>query len=403
MVKRRSISGAGCSAQVDRWIAVLVALFCLDRLLKAVAVVLFFRRSPPAPPVAWPSVTLLQPITRGVHDLGHNLDRRLWLEYPAPIQHVLICDRDDAASQAVSQAIRSRHPHVDLQVVVVAAEAGALASKIEKLRAALPQARGEVLCFIDDDVAPRPSALRQLIPHLEQPQAGAAFGLACYTNWRSFWSSVMSGFVNANALLSYIPITYLLEPYTITGHCFALRRELFDAVGGLEDMAGRIDDDHELARRVRRHGLRCIQTPMIYDVDNELPTLAAYLAQMQRWFVLPRLLMAPYLSRREQAVTALGSLGTLLPSLVALLALWSRSRRALRGFVAMLGLFAAVYLAGERRYLGRAAPLGRLAALAVAAIIAPLQIVWGVFAGNQVLWRGQRLRITRGGSVEVLE
>lgn len=34
---------------------------------------------------------------------------------------------------------------------------------------------------------------------------------------------------------------------------------------------------------------------MIYDVDDHLPTLAAYLAQMRRWFVFPRLLMAPYL------------------------------------------------------------------------------------------------------------
>jgi ceramide glucosyltransferase len=388
--------------KLDRWVIILATLFCLDRLLKAVAVALFFRRPPPAAPATWPSVTLLQPITRGVHDLAHNLERRLQLDYPAPIQQLLICDRDDAASQALCQAVRSRHPQADIQLVIVAAKTGDLASKIEKLRAALPQARGEVLCFVDDDVAPRPAALRQLIAYLGEPQAGATFGLACYTNWRTFWSSVMSGFVNANALLSYIPVTYLAEPFTITGHCFALRREIFEAVGGLEDMAGRIDDDHELARRLRRHGLRCIQTPMIYDVDNDLPTLTAYLAQMQRWFVFPRLLMAPYLSRREQIVTALGSAGTLLPSLIALLALWSRSRRALRGFAAMLGAFAAVYLAGERRYLGRAAPLGRLAALAVAAVVAPLQIVWGLSAGREVRWRGQRLRIRRGGIVEVL-
>jgi len=212
----------------------------------------------------------------------------------------------------------------------------------------------------------------------------------------------MSSFVNANALLSYIPMTYLTEPFTITGHCFALRRTIFDAIGGLEDMIGRIDDDHELARRLRRHGLRCIQTPMIYDVDNDLPTLPAYLAQMRRWFVFPRLLMAPYLSRRDQAVTALGSAGTLLPSLIALLAISSRSRHALRGLAIMFGVFAAVYLYGERRYLGRSAPTRRLITLVIAAVIAPLQIVWGLLVGDEVQWRGQRLRIRPGGVVEVL-
>lgn len=377
-------------------------LFCLDRLLKAAAVAHFFRQQPGAAPSGWPSVTILQPITRGVHDLAHNLIMRLQLDYPAPIQHLFICDEQDLASQAICQVVGSNYPQADIHMVIVATEQGALATKVEKLRAAIPRAIGEVVCFVDDDVAPRPTALRELIPYLEQAQAGAVFGLACYINWRTFWSSAMSSFVNANALLSYIPVTYLTEPFTITGHCFALRRTIFDAVGGLEDMAGRIDDDHELARRLRRHGLRCIQTRMIYDVDNDLPTLPAYLAQMRRWFVFPRLLMAPYLSRREQAVAALGSAGTLLPSLIALLALSSRSRDALRGLAIMFGVFAAVYLYGERRYLGRSAPMRRLITLVIAAVIAPLQIVWGLLAGDEVQWRGQRLRIQRGGVVEVL-
>jgi ceramide glucosyltransferase len=173
-------------------------------------------------------------------------------------------------------------------------------------------------------------------------------------------------------------------------------------VGGFEQMDGRIDDDHELARRLRRHGLRSLQTPMIYDVDNELPTLAAYLAQMQRWFVFPRLLMAPALSRRDMSMTTLGSLGTLLPSLVALLALASRSLAAVRGLALTLGVFAAVYLHSERRYIGRTTPLRPLALLPIVALVAPLQIVWGLLAGDEVQWRGQRLRIGRDGIVKVL-
>jgi hypothetical protein len=39
----------------------------------------------------------------------------------------------------------------------------------------------------------------------------------------------------------------------------------------------------------------------------------------------------------------------------------------------------------------------------IAAVVAPLQIVWGLLAGDEVLWRGQRLRIRRGGIIEVLK
>ncbi len=258
---------------MQRLISALVALFCLDRLLSWRRWPISFVARRPAAPAEWPSVTLIQPITRGVHDLASNLRKRLELDYPAPIQLLFVCDAHDQASQAICQAVCALNPQADVQVLLVEAEHGRLASKLEKIQAALPKATGEVLWFVDDDIALRPDALRVLLPELAQPEAGAAFGLACYTNWRDPWSSLMSAFVNANALLSYIPLTYLAEPYTITGHCFALRRAVFDAVGGFEHMDGRVDDDHELARRLRRHGLRSIQTPMIYDVDNELPTL----------------------------------------------------------------------------------------------------------------------------------
>ena len=387
---------------MQRLISALVTLFCLDRLLKLAAVADFFRRPPPAAPAEWPSVTLIQPITRGVHGLAHNLRRRLELDYPAHIQLLFVCDARDQASQAICRAVCAGYPQADAQVLLAEAEHGQLASKIEKIKAALPEATGEVLWFVDDDVALRPDALRVLLPYLALPGAGAAFGLACYTNWRDPWSSLMSAFVNANALLSYIPLTYLAEPYTITGHCFALRRAVFDEVGGFEQMEGRIDDDHELARRLRRRGLRSIQTPMIYDVDNQLPTLPAYLAQMQRWFVFPRQTMAPTLTRREALATTLGGLVTLLPSVVALLALASRSRRAGRGLAIVLSLLMAVYLYGERRYLGRTTPLRRLALLPIVALVAPLQIVWGLLAGDEVQWRGQRLRIGRDGVGEIL-
>jgi ceramide glucosyltransferase len=388
---------------IDRWITCLAALFCLDRLIKLAVVEHFFRQPPPPAPARWPTVTLLQPITRGAHGLEHNLACRLRQEYPAAVQHVFICDEQDAASMATCRSVCAAHPQAQTCLVTLAAARGGPATKVEKLLAGLPAATGEVLCFVDDDVAPRVDALRRIVTYLDGPQAGAAFGLACYTNWRNVGSSAMSAFVNANALLSYVPAAYLAEPFTITGHFFVIRRDVFERIGGLAGMDGRIDDDHELARRLRRHGLRCVQTPTIYDVDNDLPSLPAYLAQMQRWFVFPRRLMLPQLARRERAATALGGAGTFVPSLVAALALASRSRRAVGAFAIVLGVFLAVYRVCEWRYLGRVTPRRRLLLPIVAAVLAPLQVVVGLLAGDEVRWRGQRLRIGQGGQIEVLE
>jgi len=381
----------------------LAILYAADRLLKLAAVRHFFARPQPPAPAAWPSVTLIQPITRGAHDLANVLACRAALRYAGPVQHLLVVDGSDAATLAHCAAWQTAHPDRDV-TVFTATGAGAIATKVEKMQCALPHARGEVLCFVDDDVALRPDALAQLVTHLQQPGVGATFGLACYTNWRNVPSSLLSGFVNANALLSYIPLTYLTEPYTITGHFFALRRRDFAAIGGLDGLAGaqRIDDDHELARRVRRAGLRCVQTPVIYDVHNDLATLADYANQMRRWFVIPKQTMAPQLTPGEQAVSLLGSLGNLLLPLLALLTLAARSRRALAHLFASTALFAAVYGWSERRWLQRATPPHRWPWVIAAAFLAPLQALAALLGGDTFTWRGVRYRLHRGGRLERL-
>lgn len=381
---------------------VLAALFACDRLLKLAAVVHFFRRPRPVAPAPWPTVTLIQPITRSAHDLRRTLATRCTLDYPVVVQSLLICDAADLESQAVCQALIDAHPDWQATLIVVAPDSGVIASKIAKVNAALPQATGAVLCFVDDDVALRPDALRILIPFLFEHGVGAAFGLACYTDWTNVWSSSMSSFVNANALLSYIPLAYLTEPFTITGHCFALQRAVFDAAGGFSGMAQRIDDDHELARRVRQLGLRNRQTPLVYDVENRIDTLRGYHIQIKRWFVLPRQTMAPFMTQREQRLALLGSVGNLLPTLLAIGTLLRPSRVTLVALGVSMALFGAVYTLCEHAYLRRTTPLRRWPLLILTSVLTPLHVLVALFSGATIEWRGQRLRVRRGGSFEVL-
>lgn len=396
-MKKRSV------LSIQSVIALLVTLFTVDRLWKLVVITHFFRRQPPAPPVTVPTITLLQPVTRGASALTENLHARALLQYEGKIQHLLICDHEDQKTQAICKRFLADHPDLDAQIILAEAKSTALASKIEKFTAALPHATGEVLCFIDDDIAPRPNALSLLIPPLFQAEVGAVFGLACYTSWETPWSSLMSLFVNANALLSYIPLTYLTDPFTVTGHCFALTRQTLEQIGSFEGLDARIDDDHELARRVRALGLRCIQTSMIYDVTNELPTLQAYNRQMKRWFILPRQTLLPFLTKQEQAFSFFCSAGNLIPSLLLLLILISRKRSALSGTVLCLALFLAAYEYCELCYLKRHTPWRRWLLFPVVIFILPLQVVQSFFSDNVIEWRGQRLYIERGGRMHVVK
>lgn len=387
---------------VDRSARLLVLLFIGDRLLKLATVVHFFRRPAPPPPATWPSVTLLSPITRGVSNLPHALACRGHLSYPNSVQHLLICDAADVVSQMVCRSWLAAQPPGAHELLIIDQPERAIATKIEKLNAALPHATGEILLFVDDDVALRPETLTTLLPYLYMERAGAAFGIACYTAWHNLPSSLMSAFVNGNALLSYIPLTYLTEPFTITGHCFALRREIFDATGGFTAMDGRVDDDHELARRLRRLGLRSLQTPLIYDVENHFASLAGYAKQMRRWFVFPRWLMMPQMNRQQWLATAVGSLHTVLLPLLALLALVTRRSAVWRGLAAALLFCNGIQWICEVCYLGQHTPWRWWPLHTVSVLTAPFHILQALLGHAEVTWRGQRLRLHGGGRVEFL-
>ena len=376
-------------------------VYVLERAAKMAAVVHFFGKKRPRDPDVWPSVTLLQPITRGASDLRAALDARARLDYAGEIQHLLVCDAADSASCAVCEEWIERNPGLSARIVLVEPDrrqTGArVASKIAKLQAGITLAVGEVVCCVDDDIILRPEALRVMLPYLYEPEAGAVFGLACYTDWSNLPSSLMSAFVNANALLTYVPGTYLAEPFTITGHIFALRRETLDEVGafaGLENNAG---DDHVLARKIRDMGLRAVQTPMIYDVENHLNEMAGYAAQMKRWFIFPRQMLLPMLTLREKAVTFGLSAGNLIPSLLLLLSLLTRRCTSLNALGRSMAAFSVVYALCERLYLDRTTPLRRWPVVVLTALVAPAHIAIALFSGNEVEWRGRRIRIEVGG------
>lgn len=385
---------------MQRLIWLVPALYAVDRALRLLAIRAFFGRPAPPAPEAWPTLTVIVPITRSPNDLRAALTAHAQVRYPGAVQYLLVCDAADAVAQALVREQIAAHPAWNARMLMARPDTGGIATKIAKQHTALPHANGEVLAFIDDDVRLPPDAFEILVRYLLTPGTGAVFGLARYIAWETPWSALMSLFVNAWALPSYVPLTYLMEPYTITGHCFALRREVFDTIGGLEGMARRVDDDHELARRVRAHGLRCVQTPLIYAIENRLPTAQAYHSQLRRWFILPRQTMIPQLTQREQALTTLASAGNILPPLALFWALLRRSRAPLAACVL---IFCGCYAYVERRYLGGATPLRRLPLLLITALFTPLHLLAASLGEPVIHWRGQTLRIGRDGVIEVLD
>lgn len=387
---------------LDRIALGLALLAVTDRALKLGLIARFFARRLPAEPRAWPSVTILQPITRGSANLGANLEARAALAYPGRVQHLLVCDAVDEDSQAICQAAADAHPTLDLRLLL-AEDAGSWpAPKLMKLQAGMKYATGDVLCLIDDDVAPRPDNLRRLVLCLLQPVVGASCGHPCYADWETLWSSLLSAYVNAywlEDMITWAALSGPSGPVRVAGQMACYWRRPLEAVGGFSALEGYLDDDFVLARRLRRTGFRPAVAPVIFDVYDRQASLRQYLRTFTRWITLPNQAMTPFLTSRQRLAAFLATPATiLLPSLLAALALASRRRATLAALTASLGAVAVSQALVYVRYLRRRMPFRRWPLLAFAVLVTPVHAaLLALFGGNEVEWRGQRLRVYRDG------
>lgn len=377
----------------------LVAL--VDRAVKLGLVARYFSRPQPDDPAVWPRVTLLQTVTRGVDTLRANLEARTRLDYPARVQHILVCDADDADSLAICKALSTAHPELDLRIVRVLGDGSGPASKMTKLQAGLPYATGEALCLMDDDVAPPVDGLRRLVAYLMQPGVGASFGLACYTNWSNLWSGMLSAYVNTYTLETFVAWDDLCGPIRVVGQMACYWRRPFIAAGGFNGLEGYLDDDFVLAQRLRMTGLRPMQTPVVYDINDRTRSWRDYATKFRRWIILPRQAMTPFMTLRQRVAAFLATPATiLLPSALGVLALVTRRRISVGALAATLGAYAVTHEVSRRCFLRRTMPRRRWPLLLYTVLVTPIHAALTLLGGNEIEWRGQRMRVYRDGHFE---
>ena len=116
-------------------------------------------------------------------------------------------------------------------------------------------ARGDILLFVDSDLVVSPGAVNALIQRLEaDPTVAAAFG--SYDNHPQA-KGVVSQY--RNLLHHYVHQTGNVEASTFWAGFGAIRRSVFEAVGGFDEKRfPRCIEDIELGGRLRRAGHRII-------------------------------------------------------------------------------------------------------------------------------------------------
>jgi GT2 family glycosyltransferase len=167
--------------------------------------------------------------------------------------------------------------------------------KSHALAQALAVATGEVLAFLDDDVNVNPDWLATIRDTMSDPQT-ALMGGRVVPRWDAgvpAWMRVApSHHARLGAplgLLEYPEDVVQLGPRTVLGANMAVRREVFQVVGGFAPHLGKLrgtllsGEDHELCVRVQRAGFRAVYVPKAV-VHHWVPAERARVRYFVSWF-----------------------------------------------------------------------------------------------------------------------
>ena len=354
---------------------------------------------------AEPRVALFAPCKGLDVGLAENLRPLLEQDYSNYELTFIVESADDAACDVLRRLIVD-YPCVAARLFVAGA-ADDTGQKVHNLRAATAELADdiEVLAFVDSDARPRRDWLRRLVARLPHAGVGAVTGYRWFRPTRPTAAHLLLYGINSAVATGFGPGGHHL----IWGGSWAIRRELFEALGLRNAWRQTLSDDLVATRLVHRAGLRVDFEPACMVVSPVDGNLRQALEFVRRQYVIAR----AYVGRWWLLALVGGTLPVLTfwGGLTALaLGLWQHADWTWMPAVVCPAYYAATLVRGCQRWLlGRLyvrdqSPLmARIAWLDIwtgplVTLVNWLAIVSSLF-GSHLRWRGIDYRLARGGRV----
>lgn len=224
-----------------------------------------------------PLVSAIVP-TRDRADLMEQCARGLLEDTDYPALELLIVDNGSEEPETHALFDRLRH---DPRVRILDAPGPFNFSALNNRAAA--EARGEILLLLNNDIEMRePGWLAEMVAHAVRPNVGAVGAKLIYPDGKVQHGGVLLG-IGVDRVAGHCG--HLLEgqdpgPFgrlaiagnvsAVTGACLAMRREVFEQVGGLDEVGLKVSyNDVDLCLKVRAAGYDIVWTPWAELVHHE--------------------------------------------------------------------------------------------------------------------------------------
>jgi len=236
---------------------------------------------------------------------GHNQVQ--WpVPHPAPLVTVVVPTRDGRYLQSCIDSVlgHTSYPAFEVLIVDNGSEDPAIIDYMTRHpdprvrvrrdarpfnysalnNAAVEEARGELVLLLNDDTeVASPSWLDEMVSHVSRPGVGAAGAKLYYDNGTIQHAGVLLGIGGvaghayrfwAHDSSGYMGRLLLAQTMSaVTGACMLVRREVWQAVGGLEEEHLAVAfNDIDFCLRVRQAGWHVVWTPLAELVHHESVT-----------------------------------------------------------------------------------------------------------------------------------
>ncbi|HTL11855.1 MAG TPA: ceramide glucosyltransferase [Bdellovibrionota bacterium] len=337
-----------------------------------------------------PPVTILKPL-KGVDDgLELNLESFFRQSYPEYELIFSVKDRWDPAAAVVRDLMR-RYPHVPARLFTGAPDVG-VNPKVCNLVKGYARAKYDVVLVSDSNTRAEPGFLASLARELNSDGTGVVTAVFSGRGARG-----LGGRMEALALETFYTrgtfVADSLGEACVTGKAMMFRRSDADRFGGMAALADYLAEDFVLGKRMEEIGrrVRVASTPVLQHLGDF--SVVDYWKRQLRWGRI-RKCHGPGVFAVEVLL-----LGALVSGLIGAASLESLISFPLAPFMALhLSVWALCDGMMVHRLHGRVEATVPTAWL-TRELLAPA--LWlAIACGSTVEWRGQKLRLLRGGRVE---
>ncbi|OUL29905.1 glycosyl transferase [Nostoc sp. T09] len=265
-------------------IELLLLILCLSAILfycySIYAAIAFFSQPHTIEPGFHPPITILKPICGIDRDAEQNLASFCQQDYPDYQIIFAVRDRQDPAIAVIAKIIQ-QFPDVDIHLVVSDRIIGANL-KVSNLANAVTAAKHEILLIADSDIRVGKDYLQRVIQPLKDEKVGVVTCL--YRSLAPGWVTSLEALGTSTDFHPSILVSNQLEDIKFAfGSTIVIRKQALEAIGGFEAIADYLADDFQLGYLPAQAGYKVVLSNYIVDHVLATSTLAQTIQRQIRW------------------------------------------------------------------------------------------------------------------------